>query len=259
MNKRTLGAGILALALPALLLSATAVGANAVDNATVTSEVTAIDSCAWVIAGAPGDMTLGSGVNGSGVDAVGAAVKYKGADLAVSATSPNLILGLAGTGNPGSATDALDSSECSFYNKLLAGGVTLQIDGLAFAASYTEDGSTYVADPVDNTLSFNLDGTNPLGVTTNSASCTTEFTVNADSDLSLADTPGVLISTTIIGTPVGPKTNVENLNVAGANVKCDIGLAFAVTIPEHSGVPAGAGFPYKFAGPIMTFTLTSVE
>ena len=242
MNKKTLGAGMLALALPALLLSANSIGANA---ATVTSSVTAIDSCAWQLVGVPDALTLGSADN----------VKYKGVDLPVSATSPNLILGLAGTGGSASATDINDSTECSFYNSLQAGGVTLSISTVAFTSAYTTDsGSTYITDPVENNLNFNLDGTNPLGVTTGSKVCTTEFSVATTANLSVAATPSTLISTMITGVPESPQTLVQNLNATGANVKCDIGLTFGFTLPGKTGVPAGAGYPYKFSGPVMTFT-----
>jgi len=243
MNKKTLGAGMLALALPALLLSANSIGANA---ATVTSSVTAIDSCAWQLVGVPSDLTLGSEDN----------VKYKGVDLPVSATSPNLILGLAGTAGSASATDSNASTECSFYNSLQAGGVNLEISTASFTSSYTTNGgSTYIADPEDNNLNFALTESNPLGVTTGgSEECTTAFKVEGTADLYVAETPSTLISTMITGDPVSPQTLVQNLNATGANVKCDIGLTFDFTIPERTGVPAGAGNAYKFSGPVLTFT-----
>ena len=247
MKNKTLGVGVLALALPALLLSANAVGANA---ATVTSSVSAIDSCQWQIAGLPDDMTLGPADD----------AKYKGDALLVEATASNLLLGLAGTGDSVSATDTEDSSECSFYNSLKAGVITVAINGSDFVAEYTEDGgSTYVPDPDDNTLDFSLSGVGPLTVTTDSSDCGTEFDVESSVALSVALTPGQLISTMITGDPEDPQTLVNNVNVTGANVKCDVGLTFGVTILAHTGVPAGAGYPYRFTGPEITFALPVVE
>lgn len=56
-NKK-LAAGLIALSLPALMLSISTPAANAEDGTVVTSQVAAIDSCLWQYGGVPGSLTL---------------------------------------------------------------------------------------------------------------------------------------------------------------------------------------------------------
>ena len=230
MNRKTLGAGILCLALPALLLSATSVGANAADPSAVTSEVTAIDACVWQLTGAPTKVVLKS---------AGGAL-YKGEALEVLFNDASTILGLSGGADPDSATSGA-SVDCSFYNNILLDGVSVKIDGLLFAASWTNADSEAVD---DTDMNFSLvETTNELSVAV-TESCDEAFTsVNA----------GFFAATTL---GIMSTASVDNLNVAESNVRCDFGLDFSVDIPDSSEVPAGAGYGYSFIGPTLTFAKT---
>jgi hypothetical protein len=224
MNSKTLGAGILALALPALLLSANAVGANA---ATVTSTVAAIDACAWQLSGAPTSVVLTSADS----------ALYKGAALEVLDTDASTILGLAGGAGQASAISG-DSTECSFYNDILSDGVDVAISGNEFVASWTNGSDETILDTDMDFALVTSDNELSIAVT---ETCGDEFT-STSAVFSASGTENLLGTSTI-----------SNLNAAAANVRCDFALAFSVDIPATSGVPAGAGFGYSFTGPTLTF------
>ena len=82
MNRKKIGAALVALSFPVIALSMSVGSANA---ATVESTVTAMDACAWQAAGFPETITLGS------------ASKYVGEDLEVTSEGADTItLGLSG-------------------------------------------------------------------------------------------------------------------------------------------------------------------
>ena len=229
MNRKTLGAGILTLALPALLLSAASVGANA-EPSTVTSEVTAIDACEWKLTGFPTQVVMRSSEG----------ALYKGEKLEVLFSDASTILGLSGGADPDSATSGA-SVDCSFYNNILLDGVSVEIDGLLFSASWTNADSEAVD---DTDMNFSLvETTNELSVAV-TESCDEAFTsVNA----------GFFAVTTL---DIMSTASIVNLNIAESNVRCDFGLDFSVDIPDSSRVPAGAGYGYSFVGPNLTFAKT---
>jgi hypothetical protein len=229
MNRKTLGAGILTLALPALLLSAASVGANA-EPSTVTSEVTAIDACEWKLTGFPTQVVMRSSEG----------ALYKGEKLEVLFSDASTILGLSGGADPDSATSGA-SVDCSFYNNILLDGVSVKIDGLLFSASWTNADSEAV---VDTDMNFSLvETTNELSVAV-TESCDEAFT---------AENAGFYEVTEL---DILSTASIDNLNVAGSNVRCAFELGFSVDIPASSKVPAGAGYGYGFTGPNLTFSNT---
>lgn len=195
------------------------------EGAAVESTVTAIDKCAWQIAGVPTSLTLQSTGN----------AKYVGAALPVSASITNLTLGLSGSLATANATSGL-SSECSFYNNKQSADVTFQP-----ASTSTFDATYGASDTPDPDMDFDLNDS-ALNVGADVSACET-WAKNDRVFSAIADT-GVSL--------FGLATEeVENYYDQGDGERCTPRVTLSVEIPASVAAPAGAGQDYSFAGPTL--------
>jgi hypothetical protein len=227
-----LAAGLLALSLPALMLSISTPAANADGGTVVTSQVAAIDSCLWKYGGVPGSLTLLP----EDMDA-----KYEGETLEVKSIATGLELGLTG-----STADLNESStECSFYNDIKPAEITVELDGVEFVATYLV-GATPTADiPMD----FEIGASNSF-----------DFVADVDTERcsgsTWTSTPANMTSATLASL-FGTSTGLVNKYVAGAAPNCSPEIAVSIDLPESDGIPAGKGRFYTFTGPTITFGMTT--
>jgi len=231
MNRKKIGAALVALSFPVIALSVSVGSANA---ATVESTVTAMDACAWQAAGFPETITLGS------------EDKYVGEALEVTSDAPDTItLGLSGQTNPLRASAGL-SIECTFYNDKASAQVDVEMTGTSVTASYLSNG-TETSDPA---LSFSVDSDNPFTVTTES-DCEEAFDVSPETFGLTGGAASSLISRA--------SSTLTNEYAEGAAPRCAIDSSYSLTIPAITGVPAAPGADYTFSGGSVSFVIDSTR
>jgi hypothetical protein len=231
MNRKKIGAALVALSFPVIALSMSVGSANA---ATVESTVEAMDACAWQASSFPETITLSS------------EDKYVGEDLVVSSEVPDTItLGLSGSTNALTAIEGT-SIECTFYNDEASAQVEVDMDATYVTATYPVNG-TPTADPV---LSFDVDADNPFIVSTDSE-CDAEFNVSPETFGLTGGPASSLISRA--------SSTLTNEYATGAAPRCAIAASYSLTIPAIPGVPAAPGADYTFSGGSVTFVFDSTR
>ena len=231
MNRQKIGAGLMALALPVIALSMSVGSANA---ASVESTVTAMEECAWQVAGVPTTITLTTEDE----------EKYVGDSLTVSSRTPStIIVGLSGSVNSALATSGT-STECTFYNDEKYPVLNVAMSSTSVRATYPLAGVA-TADPA---LTFFVDGDNPFEVTT-TETCTTDFVT----PVTVSD----LIDNSLTSLLSMISESVANEYVAGSGPRCPIDTTYSLTIPEISGTPAAPGAVYSFSGGSVSFVFAA--
>jgi hypothetical protein len=231
MNRQKIGAGLMALALPVIALSMSVGSANA---ASVQSTVTAMEECAWQVAGVPTTITLTTEDE----------EKYVGDALVVSSAIPSTItVGLSGSVDPALATSGT-STECTFYNDEKYPQLNVAMSSTSVRATYPLAGVA-TADPA---LTFNVGALNPFKVTT-TETCTTDFVT----PVTVSD----LIDNSLTSLLSMISESVANEYVAGSGPRCPIDTTYSLTIPEISGTPAAPGAVYSFSGGSVSFVFAS--
>jgi hypothetical protein len=230
MNRKKIGAALVALSFPVIALSMSVGSANA---ATVEATVTAMDACAWQAAGFPEAITLGS------------ASKYVGKDLEMTSEVPDTItLGLSASTNPLTAS-AGTSIECTFYNDVASAQVDVAMTGTSVNAYYDLNGT----ETQDAALSFTVEAGSPFTITTDS-SCDVAFELSPRTVLT-GDKASSLISIA--------SSNLSNEYAQGTAPRCAIDSSYSLTIPAIAGVPAAPGADYTFSGGSVSFVFDSTR
>ncbi len=230
MNNKKFAAGLAAACLPLMMLAISTPAASA--DSGVSSEVDAIDKCAWQLGGFSSDLTL--------MSAGGA--KYEGEALGVSATITGLTLGLSGYLAPEGAASGGTSTECSFYNDEKQGQAEFMLSTAdEFTATYGD------SDTPDADMNFTLTEGLGLNIAADVAGCT-GFTDNDASFTAVNDLEEIFL-----------KATVDNIYDAGDGPKCSPSIAVSTTIPASAGAPAGAGQDYSFSGPALVITLRTPD
>lgn len=233
-NNKKIAAGLAAACLP-LMMVAISVPAASADTG-VSSEVDAIDRCAWVLGGFSSDLTL----------LTDGGAKYQGVALSVSATITGLTLGLSGYLAPEGAASGGTSTECSFYNAQKQGQAEFK---LATADTFT---ATYgTSNTPDADMDFTLTQGGGLGIEADVSGCT-DFT-NTDASFTAIATDATGLEEIFL------KSTVNNIYGAGVAPKCSPDIVVSTTIPASAGAPAGAGQDYSFTGPELTITLRTPD
>ena len=231
MNRKKIGAALVALSFPVIALSMSVGSANA---ATVESTVAAMDACAWQASSFPETITLSS------------EDKYVGEDLVVSSEVPDTItLGLSGSTNALSALEGT-SIECTFYNDQASAQVEVDMDATDVTATYLRNGTP----TADEALSFGIDADNPFIVSTDSE-CDAEFNVSPEMFDLIGGEASSLISRA--------SSTLVNEYANGDGPRCAIDASYSLTIPEIDGVPAAPGQDYTFSGGSVTFVFDSTR
>jgi len=231
MNRQKIGAGLMALALPVIALSMSVGSANA---ASVSSTVTAMEECAWQVAGVPTTITLTTDE------------KYVGDELVVSSETPNTItVGLSGSVNDEYATSGT-STECTFYNDMKYPELNVAMSSTSVRATFPGDGGVATEDPA---LSFNVGALNPFEVNTTEVSCVAEFVSPA--------TVSELIDNTLTGLLSMVSGSVVNEYAAGSGPRCPIDTTYSLTIPSITGTPEAPGAVYSFSGGSVEFVFSA--
>lgn len=226
MNNKKIAAGIAAACLPLMMVAISVPAASA--NTGVSSEVDAIDKCAWQLGGFSSDLTL---LTDDGE-------KYEGVALGVSATITGLTLGLSGYLAPEGAASGGTSTECSFYNAKEQGQAEFKL-----ATADTFQATFGASNTDDDDMDFSLTDGGGLAVEANVSGCS-GFTNNDAAFTAVNDLEEIFL-----------KSTVDNIYGAGLAPKCSPDILVSTTIPASSGAPAGAGQDYSFTGPELTITL----
>ena len=233
-----------AVSLVSLGLLAAGMSAPLANATTVTSTVDAIDNCVWQLGSVPTSWSL-TNTN----DYIGDALTLN------SDASDNVVLGLAGSTEAANAVSigSLASSECSFYNVIINGGVTAKLEGAAiFDATYGDSGTE------DSGMDIAL-ADSPL---TMSGLADTECN-NTYFDSTLADTDFDTLNQTKTLMSSKSLTNImaggqgDDGTVANYKTTCEQSLDLSIIIPARSTVPAGSGQNYTFTGPTFLFAKTT--
>jgi hypothetical protein len=231
MNRKKIGAALIALSFPVIVLSMSIGSANA---ATVESTVTAMDACAWQAAGFPETITLGS------------EDKYVGEALEVTSEAPDTItLGLSGQTNPLTASEGT-SIECTFYNDKASAQVDVAMDGTSVDAYYDLSGTP----TRDADLSFTVGAGSPFTINTEST-CDPDFSVIPNEFNLIGGPESTLISIA--------SSTLTNEYAEGAAPRCAIASSYSLTIPAIAGVPAAPGADYTFSGGSVSFVIDSTR
>jgi hypothetical protein len=231
MNRKKIGAALIALSFPVIAISMSIGSANA---ATVESTVTAMDACAWQAAGFPETITLGS------------EDKYVGEALEVTSEAPDTItLGLSGQTNPLTASVGT-SIECTFYNDKASAQVDVAMDGTSVNAYYDLNGTQ----TRDADLSFTVGAGSPFTINTEST-CDADFSVIPNEFDLIGGTASTLISIA--------SSTLTNEYAEGAAPRCAIDSSYSLTIPAIDGVPAAPGADYTFSGGSVSFVIDSTR
>jgi hypothetical protein len=231
MNRKKIGAALIALSFPVIALSISVGSANA---ATVSSTVTAMDACAWQAAGFPETITLGS------------EDKYVGEDLEVTSEAPDTItLGLSGQENVLTASEGT-SIECTFYNDKASAQVDVEMDGTSVDAFYDFNGTQ----TRDEDLSFTVGEGSPFTINTVST-CDAAFSVIPNEFDLIGGPASTLISIA--------SSTLTNEYAEGDAPRCAIASSYSLTIPEITGVPAAPGADYTFSGGSVSFVIDSTR
>jgi hypothetical protein len=232
MNRQKIGAGLMALALPVIALSMSVGSANA---ASVESTVTAMEECAWQVAGVPTTITLTT------------EEKYVGDELVVSSETPSTItVGLSGSVNPALATSGT-STECTFYNDEKYPVLNVAMSSTSVRATYPGVGGVATDDP---DLTFNVGALNPFEVdTTEDITCPADFVT----PVTVSD----LIDNSLTSLLSMISESVVNEYGAGSGPRCPIDTTYSLTIPSITGTPAAPGAVYSFSGGSVSFVFAA--
>lgn len=231
MNKKNLAGAIIAsLSLPLMLVTFSAPLANA---ASVSSSVTTVDNCKWVMANVPGEIAMSTSAT------------YNGDALSVSAVIAAPTLGLSGTTSTVVAQAA--STECSFYNTVVDAEVTAAISSVSFVAYYGN-----AADNSGNTPDTAMDFA--LGAGSGFAQMNMTFSVDSCATINTGWSGSSAVFTAASSVTLfafaGVTTDVYE--TAAAPI-CYPETSVELIIPDRSSVPAGAGQRYSWDGPVITF------
>jgi hypothetical protein len=230
MNRKKIGAGLIALSFPVIALSMSVGSANA---ASVTSTVTAMDVCQWKVAGVPTTIALSS------------ASKYVGEALVVSSAATDTVqVRLSGSVDTWATVDAA-STECTFYNNQSSAALDVAMSSTSVRATYPGVGGAPTEDPL---LSFTVGEEKPFAIST-ASDCEASFTVSR-STINLTGGP----ATTMVSRN---HSTLGNDYAAGAAPKCSISTGYSLTIPAISGVPASPGAVYSFSGGSVAFVFST--
>lgn len=230
MNRQKIGAGLMALALPVIALSMSVGSANA---ASVESTVTAMEECAWQVAGVPTTITLTT------------EEKYVGDELVVSSETPSTItVGLSGSVNPDLATSGT-STECTFYNDEKYPVLNVAMSSTSVRATYPGVGGVATEDPA---LTFNVGALNAFEVNT-TQTCSTDFVT----PVSVSE----LIDNSLTSLLSMIDESVVNEYVAGSGPRCPIDTSYSLNIPSIIGTPAAPGAVYSFSGGSVSFVFAA--
>lgn len=231
MNRQKIGAGLMALALPVIALSMSVGSANA---ASVESTVTAMEECAWQVAGVPTTITLTAAPG----------EKYVGDPLTVSSDADvAIIVGLSGSVTPSTATIG-DSTECTFYNAQKYPLLNVAMSSTSVRATYPLAGVA-TADPA---LSFNVGVGRPFTVDT-TQTCDPDFESPLTAS-NLTDNNATTLLSMVDDT-------IENQYAATLAPRCTIATGYSLEIPGITGVPAAPGADYSFSGGSVSFVFAS--
>jgi hypothetical protein len=230
MNRQKIGAGLMALALPVIALSMSVGSANA---ASVESTVTAMEECAWQVAGVPTTITLTT------------EEKYVGDELVVSSETPSTItVGLSGSVDPALATSGT-STECTFYNDEKYPELNVAMSSTSVRATYPGVGGVATEDPA---LTFNVGALNAFEVNT-TQTCSTDFVT----PVSVSE----LIDNSLTSLLSMIDESVVNEYVAGSGPRCPIDTSYSLNIPSITGTPAAPGAVYSFSGGSVSFVFAA--
>jgi hypothetical protein len=238
--KRRIGAALVALTLPLMMLSFATPVANAT---TVGSTVTAADKCVWYMS------TMKNFVIRNANRYNGDALVLTNTDASVpegSETEFDLKLGLSASkqGSGNALAGVGSGKDCSFYNSQFGQKVIVTPDNGEFVASYVPDGGEPT---VVEALGFSL-AESPMSFTVglrDNTFCVDGFTAGGGRLVSSA-------GTTLLERPLA---NVEkDYPNAGSQPFCNPSLTLSVTVPAVQAVPAGSGSIFTFTGPTLTFS-----
>jgi len=234
MNKKTLGASLLAASVPGLIFSITAVPMALGVDAGMSSTIVTEEECTWKMMNAPSSLALTPADPDE---------EYEGVALDVSSTASNF--DVHSTGNL-DETPSLDAhNECTFYGEgnVTRPIVTLSINSGDFTAAH---GGTADAD-----LDFSLDADNALDAAWSGAACAEKWT-RSDLNLYTGALSGTLVTIPVVTDVTDPVSD----NVAGSNDRCTANVGFTVTIPANMK-PDAPGESYVWTGPTLTTALTT--
>jgi hypothetical protein len=239
-RSKQLGAGLLALALPTMMVALGSVGANAT-SAGVVSSVDAIDKCEWAISTGSSTLTMTS------------ANQYVGDLLPVSVALPDVTIGFSGSLSSTKTSGA--STECAFYNAEQNGELTVELDGsspLLFTATAATGGA-------DTTMDFTigeLNGADDLANGLDIASVEDSVIGTACSDFVITAS-NTLVDLSAKGDLILNTSTLLNKYAAEANIRCAADLTIGLDIPSRSSNPAYPGQTYSFSGPTVLFVLAT--
>ena len=232
MNRQKIGAGLMALALPVIALSMSVGSANA---ASVESTVTAMEECAWQVAGVPTTITLTT------------EEEYVGDELVVSSTTPStIIVGLSGSVDTSLATSGI-STECTFYNDMKYPELNVAMSSTAVRATYPGVGGVATQDLA---LSFNVEAGRAFKVnTTEDVTCPADFVTPV--------TVSELIDNSLTSLLSMGSESVVNEYASNSGPRCPIDTTYSLTIPSITGTPAAPGAVYSFSGGSVSFVFAA--
>lgn len=243
VSGRRAGTGLIALALPLMMLSLATPVANAT---TVGSTVVAVDKCFWFTSGAR-DIIVGSTERYSGkplaltnIDSSIVEEFQTGEALTLALNASKAQIPLAGLGN---------SSDCSFYNSVFGLRISVSVDDVPFSASYQKlEGEDLVEANIES-LGFQLAGEAAkieinLRDSMGSTTCDSGFTAGGGN--LVAESTVMLLERARDGLQV----NYGNQ----AAPFCRPLLVFTVNLPQVSMPPEGTGTKVTFSGPTLTFS-----
>jgi hypothetical protein len=232
-----------AVSLVSLGLLAAGMSAPIANATTVTSTVDAIDNCVWQLGSVPTSWSL-TNTN----DYIGDALTLTSED------ADYVVLGLAGSTEAANAVSigSLSSSECSFYNSIISGGVTAKLEGAAVF------NATYGSGTEDSEMDIVL-ANSPLTMSGSSMpECNATYFAStlADTDFAtLNQTATIMSSKSLTNIMAGGQGTSGTL--ASYKTTCQQSLDLSIRIPGRSTVPAGNGQNYTFTGPTFLFAKTT--
>jgi hypothetical protein len=270
-SKKSLGALVVAISLPTLLLAVSGGVANA---SNVSATIETHSGCQWQLSSVPNQVDLVP-VTFSSTEAIPSGAKYVGEQLWLAGIWPAMSLALIGEYNSDIGINN-QTTDCSFYNEM-----TLQYPvvkaGLNQAktdwmdAHYLDSAGD---EQTDSLLSFQLKPGNPLVIhpyspalsalalglpspapTANDLQCINSRIGGAKSlsrGLDVSYPTQAYTNKMILWV-----TGVANKYESAAAPKCVIDTLFMLHIPAISAVPASPGSNYVFKGPEVIFTLTT--
>lgn len=227
---------------------------NDTDSQTASASVATEEVCTWYIANMPANATMtavapGSGNNAAGEDEYDGTTfdmaKVESSDMQVY-TSGNLGLG-----------SATANTECTFYAAKKGIKITHTLSGVAFNASYYNDGSSGPT-TADTAMNFSLSSGLPFTVDGTKTTCFTAADTDEESD-GWTQADSSLYATSSTGSTNEflslPYASTAAVNTTSSSDRCDTSITFKVTVPGDM-TPTQAGKTYTWAGPNLVNTIT---